>query len=190
VDDSGAAVPDVPSSKRRNYAITPNECDSIASVSRAEWAACYKDEMPYLIRYLVKCFDDADIRDAADAAHSAFAELFTMWNTVRSPRAWLRTVAFRQMLRQPVKGEYPLDTAQLQQLIVSSASAQLELREQERTVIAALHELPLTQRQVFALMYDKFSYREIAEIMDMTEPAVRKNAERAKMRIKEFLKPT
>jgi hypothetical protein len=42
-----------------------------------EWAACYQAEMPYLIRYLLKCFDNADVHDAADAAHSAFAELFT-----------------------------------------------------------------------------------------------------------------
>jgi RNA polymerase sigma factor (sigma-70 family) len=90
------------------------------------------------------------------------------------------------MLRQPVKGEYWLDTSPLQ-LVVPSASEQLELREREREVIAALYELPLTQRRVFALMYDEFSYREIAEIMNMSEPAVRKNAERAKARMKELL---
>jgi RNA polymerase sigma factor (sigma-70 family) len=186
VAESDAAVPGIPSAKRRNYAITPDECDSVVSVSRVEWAACYQAEMPYLIRYLLKCFDNADIHDAADAAHSAFAELFTKWDTVHNPRAWLRTVAFRQMLRQPVKGEYLLDTSP-QQLIVPSVSEQLELREREREVIAALHELPLTQRRVFALIYDEFSYREIAEIMNMSEPAVRKNAERSKSRMKELL---
>jgi hypothetical protein len=43
--------------------------------------------MPQLIRYLMKCFGESDMRDAADAAQSAFAELFAKWNTVRSPRA-------------------------------------------------------------------------------------------------------
>jgi RNA polymerase sigma factor (sigma-70 family) len=142
--------------------------------------------MPYLMRYLITCFDSADIRDAADAAHTAFAELFVKWNTVRNPRAWLRKVAFRQMLRQPVKGEYSLDTPHKEPAVLS-ASAQLELHEDEKLVLDALGQLPHAQRQVFALVYDEFSYREIAEIMNTTEAAVRQNAVRARRRMKELL---
>jgi RNA polymerase sigma factor (sigma-70 family) len=186
VDDTDAADQDIPVTKQRNHSIIPDQRDSVANVSRVEWAACYRAEMPYLVRYLIQCFDKTDVRDAAEAAHSAFAELFEQWDTVHNPRAWLRTVAFRQMLRQPVKAEYPLDihhrpTAYL------SASAEIELREEEQEVLTALRQLPLTQRQVLALIYDNFSYREIARIMDMKEPAVRKNAERAKTKMKEIL---
>ena len=40
---------------------------------RAEWEACYRAEMPQLIRYLMKCFAESDNpRDAADAAQGAF----------------------------------------------------------------------------------------------------------------------
>ena len=109
------------------------------------------------------------MRDAADAAQSAFAELFTKWGTVRSPRAWLRTVAFRQMLRQPP--DYPLDPHS--EPSVLSASSALELREQER--------------QVLALVYDQFSCQEIAEIIGKSEVAVRKNIERARMTMREIL---
>lgn len=186
MDESGAAVPDTPSAKRQNYAISPAKRDSVDSVSQVEWAACYQAEMPYLIRYLLKCFSGADLNDAADAAHSAFAELFTKWDTVHNPRAWLRVVAFRQMLRQ-AQAEYPIDTSTVQQLVVPSASWQLELREEERAVIAALHQLPPTQRRVFVLIYENFSYREIAEIMNISEAAVRQSTARARARMKELL---
>jgi RNA polymerase sigma factor (sigma-70 family) len=182
-DAAGSARP---GTKRQSYAKTPKKYDSVSSVSRVEWVTCYKTEMPYLTRYLIKCFDNIDIRDAADAAHSAFAELFRVWDTVRYPRAWLRKVAYREMLRLPVKSEYPLDMLDQEPALIS-ASDQLELGDEEQAVLAALRKLPLAQRQVLALLYDQFSYREIAEIMNMTEPAVRKNAERARARMKELL---
>ena len=126
------------------------------------------------------------MRDAAEAAHDAFAELFIKWDTVHAPRAWLRQVAFRRMLRQPVRGEYPLDALHKEPAVLSS-SVRLELREEEELVLDALAKLPLTQRQVFALVYDQFSYQEIAKIMNTNEAAVRKNVERARRKMKELL---
>jgi RNA polymerase sigma factor (sigma-70 family) len=186
VDDIGAGVSDGSPARRRTTGILPRKRSSVASGSQLEWAECYRTEMPYLIRYLITCFGGADMRDAADAAHTAFAELFIKWNTVHNPRAWLRKVAFRQMLRQPVKGEYSLDALHKEPAVLS-ASAQLELREDEKLVLDALGQLPPTQRRVFALMYDQFSYREIAEIMNISESAVRQNAGRARRRMKELL---
>jgi RNA polymerase sigma-70 factor (ECF subfamily) len=158
----------------------------VADALQAEWEACYRAEMPQLIRYLMKCFGESDMRDATDAAQSAFTELFTKWNTVRRPRAWLRTVAFRQMLRQPA--EYPLDAHS--EPSVLPASSALELREQEQQVLAALRRLPLAQRQVLALVYDQFSCQEIAETTGKSEAAVRKNIERARAAMREILAVT
>ena len=124
--------------------------------------------------------------DAADAAHNAFVELFTNWDTVRNPRAWLRTVAFRQMLRLNASTEYPLDLLRKEPDTVP-ASARLELREETRAVLHGLGQLPLAQRQVLALVYDEFSYGEIAQIMGISQAAVRKNAERARRRMSELL---
>jgi RNA polymerase sigma factor (sigma-70 family) len=182
VDDTDAAGPRARPARVSGLAARR---DMAVKAPMAEWVACYKAEMPPLIRYLMKCFDGSDVRDAADAAQSAFAELFTRWDDVRSPRTWLRTVAFRQMLRKPA--DYPLG-ASCATPLTHAASAQLELREQEMEVLAALRELPLAQRQVVALMYDQFSYREIAEITGKTEVAVRKNAERARAALKERLR--
>ena len=187
MDETDAALPKNPPVTRRDDVISPETSDFVAGVQSA-WADCYRNEMPYVIRYLVKCFGDTDIHDAYDAAHTAFAELLEKWHTIRDPgavRAWLRTVAFRQMLRQPAR-DYPVDTT-VQHPFVSSAQAHLDFREQERAVIDALRQLPLAQRQVMALIYDGFSYREIAHITNTSEAAARKNAERARAKMKGVL---
>jgi len=188
VDDTDATVPapDIPPAATPDHAIDQQKCDFVSNVAKLEWAACYEAEMRQLIRYLMKCFGDSDMRDAADAAQSAFTELFANWSTVRNRRGWLRTVAFRQMLRQHASAEFPLD-ALTREPAATPASMRLELREEEQTVLNQLRQLPLTQRQVLALMCDQFSYREIAEIMNISEAAVRKNAERARSKMKELL---
>jgi RNA polymerase sigma factor (sigma-70 family) len=188
VDDTDATIPGpgIPAAATRGNAIDDQERDSFASVLQAEWATCYKTEMPRLIRYLMKCFGDTDMRDAADAAHSAFTELFANWSTVRNPRTWLWTVAFRQMLHQNASAGYPLDMLR-QEATTGTASTRLELREETQAVLGRLRQLPLAQRQVLALIYDQFSYTEIAQITGTNEAAVRKNAERARRRMSELL---
>jgi RNA polymerase sigma factor (sigma-70 family) len=183
VNDVRRSAQDIPPVGPGTGVIATGKRDPVAGALLADWEACYRAEMPRLIRYLMKCFGESDMRDAADAAQSAFAELFTKWSTVRSPRAWLRTVAFRQMLRQPA--EYPLD-AHCEPSVLPAYSA-LELREQEQQVLGALRRLPLAQRQVLALVYDQFSCQEIAEIIGKNEVAVRKNIERARTAMREIL---
>jgi RNA polymerase sigma factor (sigma-70 family) len=188
VDETDATipVPDIPAAATRDSAIADKQRDPAARALQRSWEDLYKAEMPRLVRYLMKCFGDSDMRDAADAAHNAFAELFANWDGVRSPRAWLRTVAFRQMLRQNARAEYPLDMLPREPDTLP-ASARLELREETQAVLHGLGQLPLLQRQVLALIYDDFCYGEIAQIMGMSQAAVRKNAERARRRISELL---
>jgi RNA polymerase sigma factor (sigma-70 family) len=178
------SVTDIEVPQTRAGSVTRRKRDADLSSLHAEWEACYQAEMPQLIRYLMKCFGESDMRDAADAAQSAFVELFAQWHAVSSPRAWLRTVAFRQMLRRPAG--YPLD--EHSEAPVLSAPAILEIREQELQVLKALRQLPPAQRQVMALIYDQFTYQEIAEITGKNEVTIRKNVERARSAMKEFLK--
>ena len=188
MDDTDATVPvpDIPAAATRDSAIDDQQCGPVTSALQKSWEDLYKAEMPRLVRYLVKCFGDSDMRDAADAAHNAFVELFTKWETVRSPSAWLRTVAFRQMLRQHASAEYPLDVLRREPDTVP-ASARLEFGEETQAALGGLRQLPLAQRQVLALIYDHFSYSEIAQIMSISQAAVRKNAERARRRMSEQL---
>ena len=54
-------------------------------------------------------------------------------------------------------------------------------------MLAACRQLPMAQRAVFALHFDQFTNREIAEMLAMKEPAVRKNLERARAALKRVL---
>jgi len=90
------------------------------------------------------------------------------------------------MLRQNSGAEYPLDILRQEPTAVP-ASARLELREETQVVLHGLRQLPLVQRQVLALVYDGFSYAEIAQITGASEAAVRKNMERARRRMSELL---
>lgn len=99
-----------------------------------------------------------------------------IWRLVRRP----------DLLRQNATAEYPLDVARQGPTTVP-ASARLELAEETQVVLHGLRQLPLLQRQVLALIYDEFSYAEIAQIMGMSQAAVRKNAERARRRMSELL---
>jgi RNA polymerase sigma factor (sigma-70 family) len=183
VEDSSAPAPGSPAGQPQE-AVTPGSRDSATGVSQVEFAACYAAEMPVLVRFLMKC--GASEQDAMDAAHNAFVQLYQQWATVRRPKPWLRTVAFRIFLKMPITGEHPL-SAEHDQPSVAPASACLELYEEERAVLAAFRQLPMTQRAVFALYFDKFPIREIAEILQMKEDAVRQNIVRARATLKGLL---
>lgn len=185
-DDASMPAPDIPSANQPDNAFRNETHDYAASVSQVEWAACYRSEMPQIVRYLMHTFNEAGVCDAADAAQESFEELLIKWATVRNPRAWLRTVAFRKMLRRPAQAEESLENLPAEPA-EAAASAYLDLNEEERAVRIAIGQLPMKQRQVFALNFDGFSYPEIAEILQITEVAARKNMERARATLKELL---
>ncbi len=149
-----------------------------------EFGTCYHAEMPALVRFLIQC--GANRHDAADAAQEAFIELFRQWPTVRKPRQWLRTVAFRIFLRQPVDPTSPPQTTRDRPGTLS-ASDSFDLRQEEQHVLDMLNLLPTAQRAVLALHYDQFETRDIAEILGMQQAAVRKNLERARAALKKLL---
>jgi RNA polymerase sigma factor (sigma-70 family) len=149
-----------------------------------EFATCYHAEMPALIGFLIKC--GANHHDAADAAQEAFLELFKQWQAVRHPKQWLRTVAFRIFLHQPVGDTSSLEPAQDIPSPLSE-SARFDFCEEEKLVLDVLDLLPTTQRAVLALHYDQFETRDIAQILGMKQATVRKNMERARATLKKLL---
>ena len=179
--DMSVPVPGVPPGQE---AIVAPRRDGVTDVSQVEFAACYAAEMPVLVRFLMKC--GAGELDAMDAAHNAFVLLYQQWDTVRKPRQWLRTVAFRLFLRMPVSGGQPLRDED-DRATAGLASDHLELQEEERAVLGTFLRLPMTQRAVFALYFDDFSVREIAEILQMSTDAVRQNISRARAALRVLL---
>jgi RNA polymerase sigma factor (sigma-70 family) len=154
------------------------------TVAGMEFAACYRSEMAALVRHVM--FHGASEQEAHDAAQSAFEQAYRVWETIRSPRAWLRTVAVRAHLRSAVRQETPAESLP-DRVGELSAMVGAESREQERAVLAALAALPLKQRQVMAWTFDGFAPAEIAVALDTDPAAVRQNLAKARRNLKQLL---
>ena len=117
--------------------------------------------------------------EAADVAQTAFTEAFPVWPTIRCPRAWLRQVASRIYYRQLNRAETPVESLPDGQGPLSAAVA-TELRDEARTVLAALASLPPRQREVMAWHIDGFGSAEIAATLHIDPAAVRQNLIKAR----------
>ncbi|MEV5598946.1 sigma-70 family RNA polymerase sigma factor [Streptomyces sp. NPDC052496] len=149
-----------------------------------DFALYYEQHLTRLIRHLMR--QGASVHEAAEAVQAAFTEALPCWEQIAHPAAWLRRVAFRLYLRQPVRreeltGEPPDSPGGVCPLRA------VELQEEEQRVYAALSALPPAQRQVLAWSLDGFTDSEIAAELGMTDEAVRKNRSRARARLKAHL---
>jgi RNA polymerase sigma factor (sigma-70 family) len=150
----------------------------------AEFAVCYRREMPGLVWFVMSL--GAGAEEAADAAQSAFAAAFAAWETIRYPAAWLRRVAQRAYYRQAVSREIPVETAPDLPGPLSVIGA-VEFRDEAREVLAALAELPARQRQVMAWYVDGFTPAEIARQLGAGPAAVRQSLAKARKNLKHRL---
>jgi RNA polymerase sigma factor (sigma-70 family) len=157
--------------------------DGASSVEYVEYVMLYEAEKPRLMRYLIQC--GAGHHDAEDAAQRALAALYFRWETVRSPKAWLRKVALRELARASSPAERPVGDHD--HLDAPSASAEVESLIEEDAVLSAIRQLPMLQRRVLALHIDQFETSEIAGILQITEAAVRQNLARGRARLKKRL---
>jgi RNA polymerase sigma-70 factor (ECF subfamily) len=97
----------------------------------------------------------------------------------------LRKVALREFLRARAADERLLKGRD--QFGVPPDPAGIESLLEQDAVLVAIQQLSLRERQVFALHFDEFKTSEIAEILQITAPAVRQNLARARARLKELL---
>lgn len=149
-----------------------------------DFTVCYRREMPGLVWFVMSL--GAGVEEAADAAQSAFAAAFPVWETIRYPAAWLRRVAQRAYCRRAVSREIPLETAPDRPGPLSVTGA-VEFRDEAREVLAALAELPARQRQVMAWYVDGFSPTEIARQLGADPAAVRQSLAKARKNLKHRL---
>jgi RNA polymerase sigma factor (sigma-70 family) len=179
MDDATESVSDVPAAPQE----TGRHGQAPAGVSTVEYAMVYQAEKPRLVRYLIQC--GANWHDAHAAAQHALTALYEQWGTVRSPRPWLRKVAFREFIGTRDANERSLEGHD--QLAVLCGPADIESLFERDAVLSAIRQLPPLQRQVFALHFDQLETSEIAEVLQISTAAVRKNLERARARLKELL---
>ncbi|MFE6166154.1 RNA polymerase sigma factor [Streptomyces sp. NPDC056486] len=153
-----------------------------SSKARADFAHHYRSLMPGLTVFVIR--HGANGHEALEAAQAAFALAWESWETIGHPQAWLRRVAYRQLLKQRAQRE----TAQeeLPDWPGGPCPAEtVELGAQEALVVTVLASLPMRQRQAFAWSYDGFSAQETAQHLEMTPEAVRQNLARARKQLKQ-----
>jgi RNA polymerase sigma-70 factor (ECF subfamily) len=136
----------------------------------------YAEGFGPLFRYLDRLSGDPDL--AADIAQEAFIRLLARGAMPDAPKAWLVSVA-HNLLRDVQRGagrRMRLLAEQPDRAPVASAppdpSAQLDSDERIQDVRVALDRLAPRDRQALLLRHSGYSYREIAQVLEIAEGGV------------------
>jgi RNA polymerase sigma-70 factor (ECF subfamily) len=154
---------------------SPEAAEKLGRVNPAEIGAFYEREMPSLVLF-VAVSTGLDIHSAADVAQTAFEKALHKWPTLRNPRAWLHRVAWHEALAraEAVRREVPVDVVPDRPDQMSAALA-VELRAEQREVIAHLRALAPKQRQVMSWTLAGFDDAEIAGALGLSTDAVKQS---------------
>lgn len=149
-----------------------------------EFANFFRDEYGRLIAFLYKAgFRRAD---AEDAASKTMTLAHRRWDSLATPQAWVRKVAYRIALR-----DLKHDREKIARL--SEKGWDIEERdgtepynaiETRATVLRLLEGFPTQQRLVMAWHLDGFTNMEIAAGLNMRQATVRSHLRHAKARLK------
>ncbi len=153
-------------------------------MSAEEFTRIYRAEYVAVANFLR--FSGADVQEIPDVVQSAFMALWSETKQVAHPRAWLRTVAERTLLRSNAEvvrqAHLPLPRMPLE----PEPILRLLQREQAVELVAMVQRLPAAQRRVFAWRMDGFEFSEIAAHFGQPESTVRSNYRHALAKLKEF----
>ena len=157
------------------------------------YARLYEHHRGPLYVYAARMPDDGEA--ARDLVQDIFLSLYehrAEARDVRSARAWLFTVARNRCLTRlrQRRNRDRLDERVAGELATAAPVAEDGDDEETRRVRRALMELPEEQREILVLReYEDLSYREIAEIAQTTESAVKSRLFRARQALGERLRP-
>jgi RNA polymerase sigma-70 factor (ECF subfamily) len=153
------------------------------------FAALFASYFERLFRYLNRLSGDRDL--AADLAQDAFVRLYRRGALPELPGAWLATCAMnlfrnarttsarRRRLLTVSRGEHAHSDAPVSAEDRSAAEAA------RGRVRAALDRLPERDRHLLLLRAEGFSYREIAEALELNEASVGTLLARARQAFRE-----
>jgi RNA polymerase sigma factor (sigma-70 family) len=125
-------------------------------------------------------------QDAEDALQDVFVRAYSSLRSDNRPialRAWLYRVAHNRcidQLRRPTLA--PADMLDLPRMTVPDPLAEAERREDLARLIADVRRLPTQQRSALLMReLDGLSYNDLAEVLDVTVPAVKSLLVRARV---------
>jgi len=129
-----------------------------------------------LFRYLDRLTGDPDL--AADVAQEAFIRLYRRGSLPTQTGSWLAVVArnlFWNARSKSRRRRRLLATQRVRETMADpnpSLATGLEEVRRRRSARRALDRLPERERELLLLRYEGFSYREIAEILELNEASV------------------
>ncbi|NUV64880.1 RNA polymerase sigma factor [Streptomyces sp. CAI-85] len=153
------------------------------AVDHEVFNAFFKDQYPKVVAMLI-CHHRFTRQVAEDAVAESMTLLLLNWERVRAPMAWVRTVAFREAVRQAKQQHEPLPETPLTD---EHAAGDLAALEMALTTGAAVKSLPRRQQEVMTLTLADMKPGEIAEILDCTSEQARGNLSHARRTLRREL---
>jgi RNA polymerase sigma factor (sigma-70 family) len=152
-----------------------------------DFARFYRNQMPTLVSFLL--YQGASFEEAADIAQYVMTELFKRWEQVEFPKAWIRRVGTRTLIRRSteLRAELLHDHVSASQ-VRSNGTEEASLIVLKHSVIQAVRSLPARQRQVLAWHLDGYKPSEIAVELGIDPAAVRTALKNARYSVAKKLK--
>lgn len=147
----------------------------------------YKEQFPRLMAFLT--WLGARSEEAADVTQETMIRAYQGWRKIKYPHSWVRVVATREYMRRLYSDhEEPVGEilGGLLRPGVAADEAAIVGPAQAR-VLEILRLLPSRQRQVVAWVYDGYTPKEIAEILNLDPGTVRVSLHKAREMLKHYL---
>lgn len=147
----------------------------------------FRDDYGPLVAFLRKSGFGRD--QAEDAASEAMTCAYESWSQIESPRAWVRTVAYRIACSQAKRAHEEAPRALAGGWVTSIQDDiddidVVEAAEERDELLGLLQQLPGQQRLVMAWHLDGFRTKEISEGLGMPPATVRSTLRHARNRLK------
>lgn len=124
--------------------------------------------------------------DAEEAVQEAMIQAWEEWGTLRSPSAWVRTVATRKYWRLAAARKTTEPLGEFVPELCGDIDVAI-FEEEQQLVLASLRALPPEQRTVLALLVDGATCKEIAELTGKPEATIRSLLRHARKTLRELM---
>ncbi len=131
-----------------------------------------------------------DLHGAQDVVQESFLAAFERIHTLRDPArfaSWFHCILRRKCLRYRARRSADASLDDVPEPVAREGDGRT--RELLEEILPALNSLPLAFREVLAARYlSEMSYEEIAQMLGISQSAVRVRCFRAKVRLRELLR--
>lgn len=154
-------------------------------MNEIEFNSCVDDYSDSLYRFILKISKNKE--DAKDIVQTAFEKLWIHRNKVEllKAKSYLFTVAYHLMIDQLRKEAKMVQTDNFDENLNAATPAHSDLKQ---ILLKAINNLNPTQKALILLKdYEGYAYKEIGEIMQLSESQVKVYLHRARLILKNKL---